>query len=131
MPKAIIVYDKSNKQKEYEYMAKSVEDGKYHIGYVAIEKPWYSNENMWTYYIIENEYKSGGMCGGAIDLGLKKVIVDKTTIEPYTQIASIKYNQSIGFDTLLVKKAYIGDDPDNELTLIKANDKIPLKLWHM
>lgn len=37
----VIEYDPLNLQVEYQYMAKDM-NGKYVIGWVAIEKPWYS-----------------------------------------------------------------------------------------
>ena len=68
--------------------------------------------------------------GSMRDLGLKKTIVDPDTIEPYTQIAKIKYNQSIGVDTMLVKDVLKDtNDKDNIIAFIGVNDEIPYKLW--
>lgn len=129
MAKEVIEFDKNNPQDDYQYMAKNIETGKYEIGYIVIDKPWYSNSSDWTYYIVKNKYGSG-FCGGATDLGLEKVIVDSTSVESYTQIAQIKYNQSIGMDSVLVKD-FLGDDEDknNIVAFIGANDDIPLELW--
>ncbi len=70
------------------------------------------------------------MCGGASSSGFKKVLVDKDTIEPYTQISSIKYNQSIGIDSKLLTGYTWDDTPkENVICLIKADDEIPYKLW--
>lgn len=129
MSREIIEFDKSNAQDDFQYMAASVETGKYEIGYIVIDKPWYSNKNDWTYYIFKNKYGGGGFCGGAIDLGLSKVMVNPGTIEPFTQIAKIKYNQSIGIDSVLVKD-FLGDaNGDNVVAFIETEDSIPFELW--
>lgn len=129
MPREIIEFDKSNAQDDFQYMAVSVETGKYEIGYIVIDKPWYSNKRDWTYYIFKNKYGEGGFCGGAIDLGLSKVMVNPDTIEPFTQTAKIKYNQSIGFDSVLVKD-FLGDaNGDNVVAFIGTEDSIPFELW--
>lgn len=126
----IMVYDKKNTQQEMMHMAKSIKDNKYVIGYIVIQKPWYSPESSWKYYIYEEEYNGGGMCGGASSSGFEKVLVDKDTIEPYTQISSIKYNQSIGVDTKLVKSFTWGDTPDEDVVcLVRTDDEIPYELW--
>lgn len=130
MAKEVIEFDKNNPQDDYQYMAKDIVTGKYEVGYIVIDKPWYSNPRDWTYYIVKNKYGSGGFCGSATDLGLEKIVVDPTSVEPYTQIAQIKYNQSIGMDSVLVKD-FLGDyeDEENIVVFIGANDKVPLKLW--
>lgn len=128
--KEIIEFDKTNAQEDYQYMAKGLADEKYHIGYIVVDKPWYSNPSNWTYYIVTNNYKPGGLCGGAIDAGLKQTIVDPNTIEPFTQIAKIKYNQNVDLDTLMVKDFLVDDEePDNIVAFIGADDKIPVELW--
>lgn len=121
---SIEIFDKSNGQQEYTYMGRSLKDKKLVIGYVVVEKPWYSNERDWTYYIFQNEYGGGGMCGGAVDLGFKKIEVDKKTIEPFNQISSIKFNQSLGMNTSLENRN--GEVVAN----ISPKDKIPYQLWN-
>lgn len=116
----VVVYDKENKQKDYRYMAKDMNGG-YVIGYIAIDKPWYSNENEWKYYIIKNEYGSG-FCGGASDLGFSKTLVDKETIIPFTQKAEVIYNLSVGIHTKIVKKfiAFGYEPKDNVIRYVKT-----------
>lgn len=129
MASEIMKFDKNNSQDNFRYIAKNMYNN-YEVGYIFIDKPWYSNPRDWTYYIFKNKYVNGGFCGGAIDLDLEKIIVNPDTIEPYTQIAKIKYNQSIGMDTVLVKDL-IGDsdDRENRVAFIGANDEIPYELW--
>lgn len=127
MGTVVLKYDKNNSQEEYTYMAKSLKTGKYVIGYVAIEKPWYSNPKDWTYYIVCNEYGGGGICGGAIDLGFKKYAVDKNTIEPFNQIVEIKYNQSRGLSTTLVERN--NSQEDKVIAVIQPSDVIPMELF--
>lgn len=125
----ILVFDKSNKQQEFMHMAKSLTTGKYEIGYIVIDKPWYSSESAWTYYIVKNKYGSGGVCGGATDLGLEQVIVDGTTAVPFTQTANIIRNQAIGMTTKLVKKSSAFARDEDVIAVIKPEDKIPYELW--
>ena len=122
----ILTYDKNNCQQDFQYMAKSFETNDYVIGYVIIQKEWYSRECDWIYYLVTNKY-AHSFCGGANFIGFEKIKVRKDTIEPFTQIAKIKYNQSIGIDTQLVKK----DKNKNENTVayITPKDRIPIKLW--
>ena len=50
-----ITFDKDNKQKYYEYMAKDM-NGEYVVGFLWIDRPWYTMEDQWTYYIRIQEY---------------------------------------------------------------------------
>ena len=123
----LMKYDKENKQRDYQYMARSIETGNLVVGYIVIDKPWYSPEKMWKYYIVENEYGSGGFCGGATDLGLKKTLVDGETVEPFNQIAKIKYNQELNDITEL----YVGNILNKTvIATINADDEIPYELWN-
>lgn len=124
------VFDKSNKQRQYQVMAKDLND-KWVIGWVVIKKPWYSSKGDWTYYVYSNNYKAGGMCGGSIDLGIKNVVVNPNTIIPFNQVASVVFNQSIGQDTILCKERRFGGmgDEDNVVRRIKHDDEIPYDLW--
>ena len=124
----VMEFDPLNLQEEYQYMAKDM-NGKYAIGWVAIEQPWYAPESSWTYYIINNKYGLGGFCGSCTDLGFEKIIVDKDTIEPYTQTAQIKYNQSIGIDSRVVKEIKYHGESEEIVAYIGVNDKIPYELW--
>lgn len=122
----IIKYDKKNTQKPFTYMARKVGSNEAVIGYVVIEKPWYSPESMWRYFIEYNDYKSGGFCGGCIDLGLKRVEVQKDTIIPFNQLAEIKLSQENGLDVRLKGNDLPGFRKE---ILIRATDEIPADLW--
>ena len=60
----VVTFDKDNQQQDYQYMAKDL-NGKYVVGYMLVEKQWYSSAEQWTYYIVSNEYNGRGICGGA------------------------------------------------------------------
>ena len=125
----IITFDKDNKQKDYKYMAKDM-NGEYVIGFLWIDKPWYTMEDQWTYYIRIQEYHNKGICGGAESSGFKDIIVDSNTIEPYTQIAEIKYNQSKGYTTV-VEEFDSNKFKYKELFRIEPNDRIPIEKWNI
>lgn len=126
----IMEFDKEDSQEEYLHIAKSLKSGEYEVGYVAIHKPWYSSESRWVYYILRDEYDGRGLNGGAVDLGLKKIEVDKDTIEPYRQTAVIKVEQSKAHDILIVKDINNQDDKNNIILQIGVSDKIPFNLWN-
>lgn len=107
--------DDFDKQEDYQYIAKSLSDNKYHVGYIAIEKPWYSPESMWTYYLIMNEYGSGGFCGGATDLGFTKVAVDKDSIKPYTIRNKVWLNDMRDIDSKFVNSNYFSSNSEKDI----------------
>lgn len=127
MAREVMQFDKSNSQEDYQYMAKNMR-GNYEVGYVVVVKPWYSERNDWTYYIYSNQNILNTMRDV---IATVPTLVAPDTIEPYTQIAKIKWNQSIGVDTLLVKDFLAcSDNPDNRVAFIGVNDEIPYELWN-
>lgn len=147
-----IEFDKENKQEDYLYAARSIETGEYVVGYIVVDKPWYSNENEWTYYIIENNYYYENYDNTIIadskykysSSRYKYTIVNKDTIEPYTQITQIKINQSQNITTELIidKKEkefdYFMEECDfreehrnGNVIEVTPNDKIPYYLYEM
>lgn len=126
---SVLYFDKENKQKDYQYIARDM-NGKLVIGWIVVEQPWYSRSSDWTYWMYSNKY-GNGFCGGASNLGFERVIVDPATIKPYNQIEQIKYDLEIGMTVQLEKKMYLfGDEPDdNILAIIHNEDEIPYELW--
>lgn len=125
----IMIFDVENKQDNYQFMARSVDKNELVIGYVAIEKPWYSQKCDWNYYILRNKY-GGGYCGGAMSLGFEKILVDSNTIEIFNQTAKIKWNQERNISTKLVDKYVLNDEDQKKIAFIDINDKIPFELWN-
>lgn len=122
----ILEYDKDNKHIEYKYMAKCKERNDWHIGWIVIEKPWYSPQDQWKYHIVHNDYKPGGFCGGAIDLGLKTIEVRGDSIKEFNQVNQVKLEMEDG--TLNVK---LDNYPiKGESYIIEAGSKVPYELWN-
>lgn len=121
----LMKFDKTNTQKDYQYMARSKESGKLEIGYVVVDKPWCYPPEAWRYYIVSNKFKPTGFCGGSTDLGLFKVEVLGETIVPFNQTANILYNKEIGMATELVDKCPDG----NTIRVIGLEEEIPYELW--
>lgn len=127
---SVRIFDKTNKQKDYQFIAKDFED-KSIIGWIVVEKPWYSPESNWTYWMYSNRY-GNGICGGASDLGFERVPINPDTIKPYNQIEQIKYDLECGMDVKLEKKFYPFDEDapeDNILAIIHNVNEIPYELW--
>jgi len=120
-----IIFDILNAQHDYQFMARSCETGKLKIGYVVIDKPWYSPPDAWKYFIFSNNYGANGFCGGSSDLGLTKVEVLKETIVPFNQTAEVMYNKEIGVTTKLVHEI-LGEE--YVVAIINPEDDIP-ELW--
>lgn len=128
----IMEFDKENSQiHDYTYIAKRIDNGEYVKGYVVIQKPWYSCEELWTYYIYFNQAYGAGLNGGVAVDELARVEVDRNTIEPYTQIADIKINHQYGWDVILIKNYDKEDEEDNIICRINVGDRIPIELWEI
>lgn len=121
---SVIVFDKYNKQKNYQSIARNL-FGELVIGWIVIERPWHSTETDWTYWMYSNEYQPVGTCGGAINLGLTRREVYKNTIKPFTQIEEIKYNLECGMVVKLVENIF----DSNPLAIIKKEEDIPYDYW--
>lgn len=127
---SVRIFDKTNKQEDYQFIAKDLE-GKFVIGWIVVEKPWYSPESNWTYWMYSNRY-GNGICGGASDLGFERVQINPDTIRPYNQIEQIKYDLECEMDVKLEKKFYLFDEDvpeDNTLAIIHNVNEIPYELW--
>ena len=115
-------FDKYNKQSDYTYIAEDSE-GNSHVGYVFIDKPWYSHESAWTYYIRKNDYSKVGNIGNDDGKRFIDIIVNKDSIRPNNQINRIENWIRNGNTVLLIES----QDVETE---IKAIDDIPYEKWN-
>lgn len=123
-------FDSKNSQVyNYEYMAKRIDNDEYVIGNIVVRQPWYSSERLWTYYIYFNRAYGAGLNGGVAVDELTRVEVNRNTIEPYTQIAAIKFNHEQGRDVVLIMDYDKEDAEGNIICRINAGDRIPVELW--
>jgi len=86
-----------DKQENFQWIAKSAEDGKYHVGFIYVDMPWYSQESEWTYYIKWQVNTSGWGCQH-----WEECIVEKDSIRPYTIRNRAWLNDQRNIDTLFV-----------------------------
>jgi hypothetical protein len=121
----IIKYDKSNKQADYKYIAED-DSGESHVGYVCIQKPWYSFESAWKYYIRYEVYDIPSFCGGAESSGLKDYLVNKNTIRPYTQYENVCLSLKEGFNVQLVVGKW---DDKTVIAQFAPGDVVSKDLW--
>ena len=126
--KSWLVLDKTNSAKNYKYIATEIDTDEEVIGNVVVEQPWYTSQDKWTYWMYTNAYGSGGFCGGATDLGLRRVAVYPETIRPYTQIETIKYHLSMDM-TVVLAKTSVDCVNGKPLCTISSEDEIPYELW--
>lgn len=126
MVKEFLQFDRSNKQFDYSYTGRSLLTNEFVVGYVAIEKQWCSNPDDWRYFIFQNKYIPGDLCGSLQHIGLEPISVDPKTIEPYNQITHIKHNQSLGIVSILLEDL---KDENSVIAFIGLEDEIPLDLW--
>lgn len=91
-----------DKQEDYQWIAKSILDGKYHVGYIYIDKPWYSPESEWTYYLKYQVNMSSWGCQH-----WEECIVEKDSIKPYTIKNKVWLNDLRGIDSIFVTENYI------------------------
>ena len=124
-----LVFDPNNEQKDFQFIAKDME-GRLRVGWIVVEKPWYSSSDQWTYWMYHNNYGDGGFCGGAVDLGLERFIVNPDTIRPYNQINEIKMDLERGLGIKLLRKPFALDDSeDNVIVRIEKKEDIPYLFW--
>jgi len=93
-----------DKHDDYQWIAKSVLDDKYHVGYIFVDKPWYSQENQWTYYIKYQVNTSNYGCQR-----WEECVVEPDSIVPYTIRNRTKLNDLRDMDTRFVT-GYLHDD---------------------
>lgn len=99
-----------DKQVDYQWIAKSISDGKYHIGYIYVDKPWYSSQDQWTYYLKYQVNTSSWGCQH-----WEECIVDKDSIKPYTIRNKSWLNDLRGINTIFVTSNYIYSNSENDI----------------
>lgn len=119
-----LYYDPDNKQIEYQYIAKGKEDEEEYVGYLVIEKPYYSPQSRWIYWLYTNiSYNE--------DNHLERTEVDPSTLRPYTQTEEIKQYLK-EFNVSLKKDIYLFEDDeskDNLVAFIECQTELPKGLW--
>lgn len=121
-----LYYDPDNKQIDYQYIALPYhpdDDKGEVVGYLVIEKPYYSAEIDWVYWIYYNKYYNE-------DNVIEKVLIDPATLRPYTQTESIKETLK-NFNVSLKKRFYLFPDEepeDNLVAFIECQTELP-NLW--
>lgn len=119
-----LYYDKDNKPIEYQYIAKGKEDEEEYVGYLVIEKPYYSFEDQWIYWLYTNiSYNE--------DNHLERTEVDPSTLRLYTQTEEIKQYLK-HFNVNLKKRMYLFEDEepeDNLVAFIECQTELPKGLW--
>lgn len=93
-----------DKQENYQWIAKNIVDGKYHVGYIYVDTPWYSQENEWTYYLKYQVNTSSYGCQH-----WEECIVNKDSIKPYTIRNKVWLNELKNIDSIFVTSDYITD----------------------
>ena len=115
-----------DKQEDYQYIAKDLLNDEYHVGYIYIDKPWYSPESAWTYYL---KYQVNTSSYGS--QYWEEIMVDKNSIKPYTIRNKVWLNDLRDMDSIFVTSDYIlnsaesnilGTDIDDVIKKLKNNE---------
>ena len=99
-----------DKQENYQWIAKSILDGKYHVGYIYVDMPWYSSENQWTYYLKYQVNTSSYGCQH-----WEECVVDEDSIRPYTIRNKVWLNDLRDMDSIFVTSDYILSNSENDI----------------
>lgn len=107
-----------DKQEDCQNIAKNISDSKYHVGYIYVDKPWYSQESQWIYYLKYQKYGSWG------DSYWEECIVDKNSIKPYTIRNRVWLNDLRDMDTIFVTGDYILDNSEGNILGVDIDEVI-------
>lgn len=102
--------DDFDKHDNYEYIGKVVGEDNWIVGYVFVDKPWYSQENSWTYYI---KYQVNTSSYG--NQHWEKHMVEPNSIMPYTIRNMVKLNDLKDIDSIFVTSDYILNHSDDDI----------------
>ena len=121
MNSEVIIFDKENKVQDFLSIAKDIDNNDV-IGWIVIERPWYSHEDQWKYWIYFTNSCKGGD-------NLDRCLVKKETIKPFTQIEEIKHLLDNGLIVILTKEFLYEERKENILAIITNKNEIPYELW--
>jgi hypothetical protein len=99
-----------DKHDNYQYIGKVVGEDNWVVGYIFIDKPWYSQENCWTYYI---KYQVSISSWG--NQYWEEKIVEPDSIMPCTIRNMVKLNDLKDIDSIFVTSDYILKHFDDDI----------------
>jgi hypothetical protein len=99
-----------DKQDNFQWIAKSLSDGEYHVGYIYVDTPWYSSEDQWVYYL---RYQVNTSSWGT--QYWEECIVDKDSIKPYTKRNMVWLNDLRDVDSIFVTRDYILSNSEKDI----------------
>jgi hypothetical protein len=108
-----------DKQENYQWIAKSISDGEYHVGYIYVDTPWYSQESEWTYYL---KYQISTNSYGCQHW--EECIVDENSIKPYTIRNKVWLNDLRDIDSIFVTSNYILDNIEKNILGMDVDEVI-------
>ena len=108
-----------DKQENYQWIAKSLMYGKYYVGYIYIDTPWYSSEDQWTYYL---KYQVNTSSYG--NQHWEECVVDKNSIKPYTIRNKVWLNDLKEIDSIFVTSDYMLNDSECNILGTDINEVI-------
>ena len=108
-----------DRQENYQWIAKSLSDEKYHVGYIYVDTPWYSPKNQWIYYL---KYQVNTSNYG--NQYWEECVIDKDSIRPYTIRNKVWLNDLIDMDSVFVTSDYILDSSEKNVLGVDINKVI-------
>lgn len=122
---SVMVFDQTNKQKNYQYVGETY-SGETVVGGIVYDEGIYIYDPKYYIYTLAHLNTSAG--GEVDDHNMRRVEVRPDTIRPYTQIERIKEELRKGNCVELVRN--LSDSfSDKSICTITSEKEIPYKLW--